>query len=621
MSSFRNMSVLLALALTFCFPSLLSAQSLEAPRTEVFGGYSWYKAGGMIDNADVPSFRNGWDAQYTSNSKDWAGLLVDVNGHYKAGFGSVHLVSAGFQVKLRGEHFTPFAEALFGVGAIAPIHAPSQVSGAFTVGAGVDYKVTPSFSFRLLQLDYVNTYYDRALSSQGSGALNGVRAQAGAVFSFGLPETKFPVSLVCTATPAAVAADSGTPVKVAVTAKGFPPKHTLSYSYLSTGGKVKVEGNKTTASVDTTGLQAGSYTVSAKAVDNGKRKHQLTASCKAQFAVNAKHPPTLSVSAAPDSLKAGEASTITATGNSDENRPLSYTCTATGGQLTGNGPLFTLDTSGAASGTITVKCTVADDRNLTATAQASVDVHVPAPATPPQPVAPPKPAVPPQPATPPQGASPQPATPSKGRSSPQPATPQPAMPSKSTSPQPVTPPHPATSSQGTSPQPATLPQGTSPQPLKFGTIEFKRDVKRPTRVDNEAKGELDRYADALAAEPESEGVVVGYETAQEAKQSGGNITRFAALRAVNTKDYVSRGRGVDPARIESRVGSGGAQRVELWIVPAAGRFAAKGTITVNESKVHAVRRVPLKAKRIHKRAVPKAHKGVAPKVKKIHRRG
>jgi hypothetical protein len=53
------------------------------------------------------------------------------------------------------------------------------------------------------------------------------------------------------------------------------------------------------------------------------RKHQLTASCKAQFVVNAKHPPTLSVSAAPDSLKAGEASTITAIGNSDENRPLS----------------------------------------------------------------------------------------------------------------------------------------------------------------------------------------------------------------------------------------------------------------------------------------------------------
>ncbi len=102
-------------------------------------------------------------------------------------------------------------------------------------------------------------------------------------------------------------------------------------------------------------------------------------------------------------------------------------------------------------------------------------------------------------------------------------------------------------------------------------------LKRPTRVDNEAKGELDRYADALAAAPDAKGVVVGYATAKEDTPKKGSKKRpdFAARRAVNTKDYVTKEKGIDPARIEPRTGTGDDQKTELWIVPAGATFPPK----------------------------------------------
>ena len=483
---------LITLAIAFCTSSLLFAQD-AAPKVEVFGGYSWYHAGGTVDGSTVPDFNKGWVGQFTYNLNHWAGLAVDAAGHYND-FGNAYTVTFGPQFRLRREHFTPFGEALLGVQIFDPKNFPSQTAASFIVGGGVDYPVTPRFTIRPFQVDYVNSYYDK-LSPQGqTNTFNGVRLQAGVLFNFGLPVQEGAVSAACTAEPQAV--DAGVPVKVTLTPTGFLPKRTLSYAYASNGGKIA--GSGTTASVDTTGATPGSYTVTAKVTDNGRGKHQQTASCTAGFTINQPHPPVLSVSAYPTSLKPGDSSTITATGSSPDNRPLSYNCTTTAGRLTGNGPTYTLDTTGVSEGSIAVNCTVSDDRNLTTSASTSVTVSAPLP--------------PPAPAA-----------------------------------------------------------------KDFGSIEFKRDVKRPTRVDNEAKGELDRYADALAADPDSKGVVVGYATTGEAAPKKGKSPDFAALRAVNTKDYVAKEKGIDPARIEARTGSGDDQKAELWIVPAGANFQAEGT--------------------------------------------
>ncbi len=197
-------------------------------------------------------------------------------------FGKAHSLMFGPQFRLRTEHFTPFAEALLGVQFFSPNHFPNQDAAAYAFGGGVDYPVTPRFSIRRLPGGLRRSYYDKLSPPGENNTFNGVRLQAGVVFNFGVPAAEGPVSPACSAAPQAV--DAGAPVKVSVTPTGFLPKRTLSYSYASNGGKIA--GNAPSASVDTTGLAPGSYTVNAKVVDNGKGKHQQTASCMASLQIN-----------------------------------------------------------------------------------------------------------------------------------------------------------------------------------------------------------------------------------------------------------------------------------------------------------------------------------------------
>jgi outer membrane protein OmpA-like peptidoglycan-associated protein len=102
-------------------------------------------------------------------------------------------------------------------------------------------------------------------------------------------------------------------------------------------------------------------------------------------------------------------------------------------------------------------------------------------------------------------------------------------------------------------------------------LNFSIDKKRPTRVDNAAKAMLDRYADALAADPNSTAVIVGYDNGAERVSKGHRKAlpaRVAALRAMNTKAYLVEEKGIDPRRIELRTATENAQQVILWIVPA-----------------------------------------------------
>ena len=117
----------------------------------------------------------------------------------------------------------------------------------------------------------------------------------------------------------------------------------------------------------------------------------------------------------------------------------------------------------------------------------------------------------------------------------------------------------------------TLPK-PPPVARKYGDgLNFSIDKKRPTRVDNAAKAMLDRYADALAADPNSTAVVVGYDNAAErvSRRHGEALpAHVAALRAMNTRAYLVEEKGIDPQRIELRTATENAQEVILWIVPA-----------------------------------------------------
>ena len=75
---------------------------------------------------------------------------------------------------------------------------------------------------------------------------------------------------------------------------------------------------------------------------------------------------------------------MSAQGVSPQNRPLTYTYSASAGQISGTGNSATINTAGAPMGPITITCNVQDDKGQTASSTATVNVEAP-PAPPPAP--------------------------------------------------------------------------------------------------------------------------------------------------------------------------------------------------------------------------------------------
>jgi outer membrane protein OmpA-like peptidoglycan-associated protein len=163
------------------------------------------------------------------------------------------------------------------------------------------------------------------------------------------------------------------------------PKKTATYNWSVSGGTIT--GTSSTANVATAGLAPGTYTVKGH-ISEGTKPGQM-ADCSADFMVKAFEPPTVSCSANPSTVNPGDSSTITASGMSPQNRPLTYSYSASSGSISGSTSSATLSTSGAAPGSITVTCNVVDDKGQTASSTTSVTVMAPPP--PPAPPAPVKP--------------------------------------------------------------------------------------------------------------------------------------------------------------------------------------------------------------------------------------
>ena len=254
-------------------------------------------------------------------------------------------------------------------------------------------------------------------------------------------------------------------------------------------------------------------------VSEGPKPGQ-SADCNVSFTVKQFEPPTISCSANPTTVNPGDSSTITSVGVSPQNRPLTYSYTATAGQISGTTNTATLSTAGAPAGAITVTCNVADDKGQTATTTTTVTVNAP-------------------------------------------------------------------------PAPA-------PKTQTLCTITFDRDKKRPARVDNEAKACLDDVALNAQRSADASVVLVGNAAEQQAAAAKGKgkhkhaspamtPEKLSAQRAVNTKDYLVKEKGIDASRISVRTGTKGSNEVDNYLVPAGANFDTdvQGTTNVDESSVKA----------------------------------
>ena len=359
-----------------------AAQDNPSPNWEVFGGYSLFYPGGtvygLLPNGILPvssameTNPRGGGASLTYDFNRWFGLTADVSGQFgsgESGVGdriddvSMFNISGGPKITFRTRHFSPFLEALVGGHRLKSDLFNVDDRFGFMAGGGLDWNVKRHFALRLFRADYVFSNHQYGASSiVPDTEVRGLRAQAGLVFLFGDKKSPAPVSANCIANPGEVI--GGEPVTVSMTANNFNPKDVVNYSWNSTGGKAT--GNDAVATVDTSGVAPGPYTVTGH-VSDSRMKHKREATCIASFAVKEprRHPPEISCSANPATVRVGDTTSIICSCASPDNAAVTVgNWAATGGSVSGSNGSAILDSTGAAPGSVTVTATCSDVRGL-----------------------------------------------------------------------------------------------------------------------------------------------------------------------------------------------------------------------------------------------------------------
>jgi outer membrane protein OmpA-like peptidoglycan-associated protein len=386
----------LAVVAVLCsLSTFAAAQDQPAPKWELFGGYSFFDPGanvhGLLPGGLLPlssrleSNPRGVGASITYNFNRWFGLTGDISGHWdsnETGVGgriddaAFYNLSTGPKLTLRGHYFSPFLEALVGAHRLSPDLFHGDDGFGFMAGGGLDVDLNRRFALRLLRADYVfsNNQFGPSASVSATD-VRGVRLQSGVVFMFGGGPAGPPPSGNCTINPSEVMV--GEPSTVTAAGSNFNSKHTLNYTWSSTGGQVS--GKDNTATLDSTGLAGGTYTVTAH-ISDPRMKKGGEATCMATIAVKEppKNPPVASCSASPSTVQTGTHSTISCTCTSPDNAQVSVgNWTTSAGSVSGSGGTATLDTTGASAGPIAVTATCSDTRGLNTQASAQVAVENP----------------------------------------------------------------------------------------------------------------------------------------------------------------------------------------------------------------------------------------------------
>ena len=180
----------------------------QSGRSEVFGGYSIERIAGGCgtdyrcnNNTGATTNLNGWIASMNGYLFKSFGLSAQFSGDYGntgfaggGGLATVHRYTYQFGpvYAFRWRHASPFAHALFGGVSQGVSQASlngvvqSYSSFLWSVGGGLDIKLSNRFSVRAAQLDYERHNVPAAAnsSSQSGSPTNGFRYSAGIVVRF-----------------------------------------------------------------------------------------------------------------------------------------------------------------------------------------------------------------------------------------------------------------------------------------------------------------------------------------------------------------------------------------------------------------------------------------------------
>jgi hypothetical protein len=391
------------------------ALAQEAPKWELTPDYSFARYAPSASYTKGHSF-NGGGGRLVFNVNHWLGIGADLQGYnsnttqfnipqnstFPNGFqgsvsGNLFTYLFGPVIKFRGERVQPFFDVLPGAvhtnvygnafkticqpiaGNCSFNAAPDSNAFALSAGGGLDIPVNRRIYIRPGEFDYLYTRFTNQFNDAGQ---NNFRYLAGLGINMGLPDLT-PPTLACAVQPSSVF--PGDPATATATASNLNTSKNNSVIYDWSGSGVT--GNGASANVATGSLNPGNYTVTSTVKEGKKGKEGLkpyqTATCSSSLTVKPYEPPTVSCSASPSTIKPGDSATITATGMSPQNRPLTYTYSVPSGTVSGNGTTATFSSTGAATGSTPVTCNVSDDKGNTASANTSVEIAAPsAPPTP-----------------------------------------------------------------------------------------------------------------------------------------------------------------------------------------------------------------------------------------------
>lgn len=152
---------------------LASITSQAQGKVELFGGYSYEHFNGS------PSGNlNGWELSGQYKFASWVGGVADVDAHYGSLSGvntrSVHFLF-GPQISFPAR-VSPFFHVLIGGANIRGVGGTNTSFGT-AVGAGIDSRIAPFLSWRIVQFDYLGTRFFHVTQ-------NDVRISTGLVLRF-----------------------------------------------------------------------------------------------------------------------------------------------------------------------------------------------------------------------------------------------------------------------------------------------------------------------------------------------------------------------------------------------------------------------------------------------------
>ncbi|HVN07370.1 MAG TPA: outer membrane beta-barrel protein [Patescibacteria group bacterium] len=159
----------LAFVVAVILCSAMTAAAQEHNSTEVFLGYSYMRANPSTSSID--SFNlNGGNGSIAYYPLHWLGLTADFGGYHVGQVGSTNVDETlstylfGPRVRLPGtSHLKPFAQVLVGLahttGSTGFAGAGTNNAFGMAVGGGLDVPATRHFGIRLVEVDYLPTWF------------------------------------------------------------------------------------------------------------------------------------------------------------------------------------------------------------------------------------------------------------------------------------------------------------------------------------------------------------------------------------------------------------------------------------------------------------------------------